>query len=64
MKESMRLKDGKVVVSDEKNIIAIYPYRDADGAKVNNKTKNLFFLVCSVSGIDKLKLSKSGIVAI
>jgi len=64
MKEPMRLKGGEVVVSDEKNVIAVYPYRDADGSKVNNKTKNLFFLVCGVPGIDKLKLSKSGRVTI
>jgi DNA/RNA-binding domain of Phe-tRNA-synthetase-like protein len=64
MKETMRLRGGEVVVSDDKSIIAIYPYRDADESKVNNRTKNLFFLVCGVPGIDKLKLSKSGKVTI
>ncbi|HXX72278.1 MAG TPA: phenylalanine--tRNA ligase beta subunit-related protein, partial [Candidatus Acidoferrales bacterium] len=64
MKEPMELTGVEVVVSDEENLIAVYPYRDADKSKVSSATKNLMILVCGVPGIGDSVLTEAGNVAV
>ncbi|MDW8045285.1 MAG: phenylalanine--tRNA ligase beta subunit-related protein [Nitrososphaerota archaeon] len=56
MDQPMVLKGCEVVVTDEDNLIAIYPYRDADFSKVTEETRDVLFMVCGVPGIDEEKL--------
>lgn len=59
MKEPMTLKGREIVISDEEELIAIYPYRDADGSKVTNDTKEIYVLSCGVPGIEMEELRKA-----
>ncbi len=63
MEKPMKLAGSQVVVSDDKQIVAIYPYRDADASKVTEETKNVLILVCGVPGISEDKLRSAMKVA-
>ncbi len=45
------LRGIEVVVEDSKELVAIYPYRDADATKVTTATRDTVFMTCGVSGI-------------
>ncbi|UCD92421.1 MAG: hypothetical protein JSV43_00345 [Methanobacteriota archaeon] len=62
MKEPMVLKGREIVVSDEDKLVAIYPYRDADGSKVTNNTKEIYVLSCGVPGIEMEELRTASIM--
>ncbi len=62
MSEPLILKD-VLVASDEKGLVAIYPYRDSDATKMTLRTKNVFLLICGVPGIDEEKLEEAKTVA-
>ena len=64
MKKPLILKGGEIVVSDDKNLIAVYPYRDADNTKVTEETENIMMLVCGVPGIPKENLENASRVAL
>ncbi|PVX23928.1 MAG: hypothetical protein CW691_09045 [Candidatus Bathyarchaeum sp.] len=53
MKKPLVLKGREIIVSDQRKLIAVYPYRDADNTKVTEKTKNVTIVVCGVPGIQK-----------
>ena len=53
MKEPILLKRNQVILTDSKNIIASYPYRDSDATKVTMATKNMHIVSCGVPGISK-----------
>jgi DNA/RNA-binding domain of Phe-tRNA-synthetase-like protein len=64
MEKPLILKGGEIVVSDEKKLVAIYPYRDADNTKVTEKTENITIVVCGVPGIPKQDLKNASQVAL
>jgi DNA/RNA-binding domain of Phe-tRNA-synthetase-like protein len=64
MEKPLMLKGGEIVVSGKENLVAIYPYRDADNTKVSEKTKNIMIVVCGVPGIPKQELEKASDVAL
>jgi len=64
MKKPLILKGGEIVVSDDKKLIAVYPYRDADNTKVTEETENIMMLVCGVPGIPKENLENASRVAL
>lgn len=64
MKEPKDLQGNELIVSDEEQIIAIYPHRDAENTKVKNNTTNIFLLVCGVPGIKKDLLISTAELAI
>jgi DNA/RNA-binding domain of Phe-tRNA-synthetase-like protein len=64
MEKLMLLQGGEIVVSDSEKLVAIYPYRDADGTKITEKTKNVTLLVCGVPGIDEETLENAAQVAL
>ena len=41
----------EVVCEDRRQLVAIYPYRDADAGKVTAGTREVYFLACGVPGI-------------
>ena len=63
MKSPVTLSGGEAVIQDDKRLVAIYPYRDADYSKVSMKTKNVLMLMCGAPGITRTKLNESGSVA-
>ncbi len=64
MEKPMLLQGGEIVVSDSEKLVAIYPYRDADGTKITEKTKNAVLLVCGVPGIGEETLENVAQVAL
>jgi DNA/RNA-binding domain of Phe-tRNA-synthetase-like protein len=59
MKKAFILKGEEIVISDNKKLIAIYPYRDAENTKVTEKTKNVTLIACGVPGISDELLSNA-----
>ncbi|MDI9643679.1 MAG: phenylalanine--tRNA ligase beta subunit-related protein [Candidatus Verstraetearchaeota archaeon] len=52
MEKEMRLRGVEVVLDDGCEIIAVYPYRDAERTKVTLSTKNAVLLICGVPGVE------------
>lgn len=59
MKEQILLKQNQVVLTDPKNIIAVYPYRDSDATKVTMATRNMHIVSCGVPGISREKVAEA-----
>ncbi|MHA1301873.1 MAG: B3/B4 domain-containing protein [Candidatus Helarchaeota archaeon] len=59
MKKTKILKGNELVISDRNQLIAIYPYRDADNTKVTKDTKEIIFLICGVPGIKEENLEST-----
>lgn len=53
MNKQVMLEENQVIMTDEKEIIAIYPYRDSDTTKVTPATKNIRIVACGVPKIDR-----------
>jgi DNA/RNA-binding domain of Phe-tRNA-synthetase-like protein len=64
MNEPKELQGGEIVVSDDVKLVAIYPYRDADESKLNEKTRNVLLMVCGVPGISKDSLINAKNIAV
>ena len=58
------MKGGEIVLTDEKKLIAVYPYRDADNTKVTEKTKNIEIVVCGVPDITEETLKNASDVTL
>ena len=52
---------GKEIILEDKDIIAIYPYRDADYSKLMPETKNIILLTCGVPGYPEDKIQAATI---
>jgi len=63
MEKPLSLQGGEIVISDEEKMVAIYPYRDAEGSKVTEATRNVLLLFCGVPGISLEKLHEAMRVA-
>ncbi|MHA1268257.1 MAG: B3/B4 domain-containing protein [Candidatus Helarchaeota archaeon] len=59
MKKPLILTGTEIILVDEKNILAIYPYRDANHSKLTNSTKNMLLLTCGVPGFPKDNIIKA-----
>lgn len=59
MEKPKSLKGGEIVISDDKKLIAIYPYRDSDDTKITLKTKKIILISCGVPGINDKDLEKA-----
>ena len=64
MEKPLILRGGEIVVSDNKKLIAVYPYRDADKTKVTQETEKITIVVCGVPGIPKVTLKNASRVAL
>ena len=51
------LTENQVIMTDEREIIAIYPYRDSDATKVTNDTKNIHIVSCGVPKIERERVT-------
>jgi len=59
MKKPLILKGGEIVASDNKKLVAVYPYRDSDNTKVTETTENALIVICGVPGITKETLENA-----
>ena len=63
MDKPVTLNGGEAVIEDDKRLIAIYPYRDADYSKVTGNTKNVLMLMCGAPGVTKRTLNDAAELA-
>lgn len=56
MSEPVSLTPNQVVMTDARQIIAVYPYRDSEETKVTPVTRNIHIVTCGVPGIGPEKL--------
>jgi DNA/RNA-binding domain of Phe-tRNA-synthetase-like protein len=59
MEKPVVLKKNQVIMTDEEQTIAIYPYRDSDSTKVTVRTRNIRIITCGVPGIERAQLIKA-----
>jgi DNA/RNA-binding domain of Phe-tRNA-synthetase-like protein len=59
MKEPVMLHVNQIVICDEEQLIAVYPYRDSDSTKVTPGTKRMHVVSCGVPGIGPDKVIKA-----
>ena len=59
MSKPIKLSGREIVISDEEKLLAIYPYRDAEEAKVIEKTRNVLLIFCGVPGIPLQRLTEA-----
>lgn len=64
MQKSIELEGREVVIAAGDELVAIYPYRDAERTKVSSSTKNVLLLICGVPGIKWDELAKAGEVTL
>jgi DNA/RNA-binding domain of Phe-tRNA-synthetase-like protein len=64
MDYQIKLTGIEVVIEDLKNsnLIAVYPYRDSDGSRVTDKTKDVLLMMCGVPGISLENLESAKIL--
>jgi len=51
MKSPLVLKGNELVIESGKELIAVYPHRDADTSKITLKTKSVLLVSCGVPGV-------------
>jgi len=56
MEKPVMLTKNQVIMTDEEQIIAIYPYRDSDSTKVTVRTRNIRIITCGVPRIERENL--------
>ena len=64
MKEPITLQGGEIVLDDAGDLIAVYPYRDAERSKVTEQTKNVALVACGVPGLSKDTLLQAADLAV
>ncbi|MEM4164315.1 MAG: phenylalanine--tRNA ligase beta subunit-related protein [Nitrososphaerales archaeon] len=64
MKEPIKLEGGEVVLDDANNLMAIYPYRDAERSKVTESTKNVALVACGAPNISRDRLLQAADTAV
>ncbi len=52
MEKPIALVGNELVIEDDKDLVAVYPYRDADRSKVTTSAIDVLLLICGVPGID------------
>jgi DNA/RNA-binding domain of Phe-tRNA-synthetase-like protein len=59
MEKPKLLKGGEIVVSDDRKLVAVYPYRDSEDTKITLKTKKIILMSCGVPGISDKDLEQA-----
>ncbi len=52
MDKPVALVGNELVIEDDEDLVAVYPYRDADRSKVTTSAMDVLLLVCGVPGIE------------
>lgn len=61
MNDPKVLDQGRLVISSGEEIVAIYPYRDAEGSKITPETEDAIIIACGVPGIEIEKLGYAAV---
>jgi DNA/RNA-binding domain of Phe-tRNA-synthetase-like protein len=56
MEKPVNLKGNEIIIQDPENLIAIYPYRDADYSKITSSTEEVLLMTCGAPGITEQDL--------
>jgi len=64
MSEPMKLSGKEVVLQDDRKLVAVYPYRDADYSKITPATTGIILLACGAPGIGEDALDNAASTAI
>lgn len=64
MDNPIYLQGNELVIQSGTDIIALYPYRDADKSKIMTPTTEIYLVVCGVPGISTDKLENAKKVAV
>ncbi|MEM3696268.1 MAG: phenylalanine--tRNA ligase beta subunit-related protein [Candidatus Bathyarchaeia archaeon] len=56
MSKPLVLADNMLVLADERQVLCIYPYRDAEYTKITEKTKNVVIIGYGAPGIERNQL--------
>ena len=59
MSKPLILTDNMLVLADERQILCIYPYRDADYTKITEKTRNVVIIGYGAPGIERNQLEEA-----
>ena len=59
MNKPMILTDKMLVLTDKKQVLCIYPYRDADSTKITEQTKNVIIVGYGAPGINAQTLKEA-----
>jgi DNA/RNA-binding domain of Phe-tRNA-synthetase-like protein len=57
MGKPLILADNMLVLADERQVLCIYPYRDADCTKITEQTKNIVIIGYGAPGIERNQLT-------
>jgi len=55
----MTLTDKMLVLADEKQVLCIYPYRDADNTKITERTRNVLVVAYGAPRITEQQLNEA-----
>ncbi|MBC7114489.1 MAG: hypothetical protein PWR13_611 [Archaeoglobi archaeon] len=58
MEKERELSGKEIVISDSRNVIAIYPYRDSELTKIRDETENVLFIICGAPGVGEENLER------
>jgi DNA/RNA-binding domain of Phe-tRNA-synthetase-like protein len=59
MDKPMRLSEKMLVLTDQKQVLCIYPYRDSDGTKITMQTRSAVIIGYGAPGISREKLKEA-----
>ncbi len=59
MNKPLVLEENMLVLADEKRVLCIYPYRDADSTKITMQTRNVLIVGYGAPGISEEQLRKT-----
>jgi DNA/RNA-binding domain of Phe-tRNA-synthetase-like protein len=59
MNKPMPLEEKMLVLSDERQVLCIYPYRDADLTKITMRTQSVMIIGYGAPGITNKQLEKT-----
>ena len=59
MSKSISLTDKMLILTDEKQVLCVYPYRDADLSRISVQTRNAVIVVYGVPGIEEQTLREA-----
>lgn len=53
MEKPLILHKNQIILSDDKEVVAIYPYRDSDATKITHATKTIHIVACGVPDVKR-----------
>ncbi len=64
MQKAIPVYQNQVILTDARQIVAIYPYRDADSTRVTLDTRNIHLVTCGVPAINREQILSAYLLCI